>query len=320
MHNLQNQNFVTPKGYSNRYNLSQDVVCLNKSKINTISFGGIDEWKKLATRNPAIKSLVQLQGFAVATGAFAGFVPSRHICSGFTIGMINAINDKFCENYSDYGAKGKLNKAMYAIPSLVAGIDYLCDKLSTANSRALITTATVTAATGGNILIGAVAGLVSKLSAEERNRIATNVGIVEGYGAGVITYLEYRKRNGGDSSSGSEGSGDLMKLPEVKRLNSPEDVLNYFRNLDENTFNKFIELHNAMNKFYIPRHLDIDDTYRLTDNKSGVFDKKIVIKVYDRVNDKVLLDKKYKKDFGTSEWVEEKQTLQNTYKGGYLCN
>ncbi len=29
---------------------------------------------------------------------------------------------------------------------------------------------------------------------------------------------------------------------------------------------------------------------------------------------------KYKKDFGTSEWVEEKQTLQNRYTGGYLCN
>ena len=191
---MQNQNFVTPKSFINRYNLSQDVVCLNKSKINAISFGGIDEWKKLANRNPAIKSLAQLQGFAVATGAFAGFVPSRHICSGFTIGMINAINDKFCENYNDYGAKENLNKAMYAIPSIVAGIDCLCDKLSTSNSQALMTTAAVTAATGGNALIGAVAGLVSKLSAEERNRIATNVDIVEGYGAGVITYLEYRKR------------------------------------------------------------------------------------------------------------------------------
>ena len=75
-----------------------------------------------------------------------------------------------------------------------------------------------------------------------------------------------------------------------------------------------------MNKFYIPRHLDIDDTYRLTDDKSGIFDKKIVIKVYDRVNDRVLLDKKYKKDFGTSEWVEDKPISQNRYSGGYLCN
>lgn len=237
--------------------------------------------------------------------------------------MINAINDKFCENYNDYGAKGNLNKAMYTIPSIVADIDCLCDKLSTSNSQAFATTAAITAATGGNILIGAVAGLVSKLSAEEKNRIATNVGIIEGYGAGVITYLEYRKRSGGSGSSGSsgsEGSGDLMKLPEVKRLNSPEDVLNYFRNLDENTFNKFIELYNAMNKFYIPRHLDIDDTYQLTDEKSGIFDKKIVIKVYDRVNDRVLLDKKYKKDFGTSDWIEDIPTYQNRYRGGYLCN
>ena len=208
---------------------------------------------------------------------------------------------------------------MYAVPSIVAGIDELTKKLSTSNLKAIETTALVTAATGGNFIIGSVAGLVSKLSAEEKNRIATNVGIVEGYGAGVITYLEYRRRKNG-SGDGSSGSGDLMKLPEVKRLNSPEDILNYFRNLDENTFNKFIELHNAMNKFYIPRHLDIDDTYRLTDDKSGVFDKKLVIKVYDRLNDKVLIEKKFKKDFGTSDWIEDRQTSQNRYTGRSLCS
>lgn len=298
------------------------MVNLNKSKANLISFGGLDEWKKLANKNPIIKSLAQLQGFAVASGAFAGLVPSRHTCSMFTSGLLSAINEIFCDNYNDEYAKTILNRVSYVSPVLVSSIDNLCQKLSTSNTQAIVTTATVTTATGGNFILGGIAGLVSKLSAEEKNRIATNVGIVEGYGAGVITYLEHRKRNG---FSGGSGSGDLMKLPEVKKLNSPDDVLNYFRDLDENTFNKFLELHNAMNKFYIPRHLDIDDTYQLTDDKSGFFDKRIVIKVYDRVNDKVILHKKYKKDFGEHSWAEIsiyniQSCLCNSSRGNMLCN
>ena len=127
-------NVINGKDY-----ISINNIDLNKTKA--ISFGGIDEWKKLINKNPAIKSLAQLQGFAAAAGAFAGIVPNRHVCSGFTVGMINAINDKFCENYNDYSAKINLNKAMYAVPSIVAGIDELTKKLSTSNLKAIETTA-----------------------------------------------------------------------------------------------------------------------------------------------------------------------------------
>lgn len=200
------QNTLLPVNFSEKnssYKLSTDIVNINKT--NAISFGSIGDWKKWRNKNPLYASLLDLQKYTALNGGFAIIQPSISILANNIMLFCGCMKDKFCNNYKDQEAKEKLEIP----PTVPITITTILSTAEIASTKDAIKTAvTSTAATGFNIAVGAVSGIITKLSEDAAARSALTVFIMEAYGGAVIYYLENRRNNKDDGSGGSSGGGN----------------------------------------------------------------------------------------------------------------
>lgn len=199
------QNTLLPVSLSKKnssYKLSTDIVNLNTT--NAISFGSIGDWKKWRDKNPLYASLFDLQKYTALNGGFAIIQPSISILANNIMLFCGCMKDKFCNNYKNKEAKEKL-KVPPTVPITITTILSAAEIASTKD--AIKTAVTSTAASGFNIAVGAISGIITKLSKDAAARSALTVFIMEAYGGAVIWFLENRHHKGGGPSGGELGGG-----------------------------------------------------------------------------------------------------------------
>ncbi len=284
-------------------NLTTDIINLNK--INNISFGGIGEWKKWKSKNLLYASLLDLQGYTVTNGLLATIQPSVSILANNIMLFCGYMKDKFCNNYKDQEAKEKLEIP----PTVPVTLTTILSAAETASTNDAIKTAvTTTVSSGFNLAVGAVSGIITKLSEDATARSALTVFIMEAYGGAVIYYLEKRRNNPSDGEPGNEEPlketekllGDDEKFnkfvkdigldfflfisPELaSSINNPEAVERFFENLDMKKLENFHTLYEKYTQIYLPTEMDIKETITIKLDKNA---KKFVI--YDALENKEL--------------------------------
>ncbi len=210
---------------NNSYKHSTDIINLNKT--NAISFGGIDEWKKWKDKNPLYASLLDLQGYTATNGLLATIQPSVSLLANNIMLFCGYMKDKFCKNYKNQKAKEKL-EIPPTVPVTITTILSAAERASTKD--AIKTAVTTSSASGFNLAIGAVSGIITKLSEDAATRSALTVFIMEAYGGAVIYYLEKRRHNNDDGSSGN-GSSCGNNISNKSQENSPDYYNNPIKDL-----------------------------------------------------------------------------------------
>ena len=276
------QNTLLPVSLSKKnssYKLSTDIVNLNTT--NAISFGSIGDWKKWRDKNPLYASLFDLQKYTALNGGFAIIQPSISILANNIMLFCGCMKDKFCNNYKNKEAKEKL-KVPPTVPITITTILSAAEIASTKD--AIKTAVTSTAASGFNIAVGAISGIITKLSEDAAARSALTVFIMEAYGGAVIYYLENRRDNKDDGSGGNNINGrSLGIVPEYYGNITPESVEKFFQDLDMEKLKKFHKYYENYMLLYFPQNMDIKETYSLEVDK-----KTNKLYVYDKIDNEIM--------------------------------
>ncbi len=276
------QNFLLPVSLSKKnssYKLSTDIVNLNTT--NAISFGSIGDWKKWRDKNPLYASLFDLQKYTALNGGFAIIQPSISILANNIMLFCGCMKDKFCNNYKNKEAKEKLEVP----PTVPITITTILSAAEIASTKDAIKTAvTSTAASGFNIAVGAISGIITKLSEDAAARSALTVFIMEAYGGAVIYYLENRRDDKDDGSGGNNINGrSLGIVPEYYGNITPESVEEFFQDLDMEKLKKFHKYYENYMLLYFPQNMDIKETYSLEIDK-----KTNKLYVYDKIDNEIM--------------------------------
>ncbi len=276
------QNTLLPVSLSKKnssYKLSTDIVNLNTT--NAISFGSIGDWKKWRDKNPLYASLFDLQKYTALNGGFAIIQPSISILANNIMLFCGCMKDKFCNNYKNKEAKEKLEVP----PTVPITITTILSAAEIASTKDAIKTAvTSTAASGFNIAVGAISGIITKLSEDAAARSALTVFIMEAYGGAVIYYLENRRDDKDDGSGGNNINGrSLGIVPEYYGNITPESVEEFFQDVDMEKLKKFHKYYENYMLLYFPQNMDIKETYSLEVDK-----KTNKLYVYDKIDNEIM--------------------------------
>ena len=293
----------------NKYNLQINTINLNK--VKSISFGGIEDWKKWTDKNPLFKSLVDLQKYTALGAVTAALGKHLGLVSGSILTNCNATKNSSCNNYKEYSLKEYLNLSP-STELLISAIIECADEYI--RNKANIVGAGTTFATG-NIIIGMLTKFGMQLTESAKIRAITAVTLIESYGGIIIAYLENRRHKNGGDSSGVGGSYDSPAEPvmadrkffayiykmcrqyphlrnrghehflHVSQILDSEgfdtdfdDIDNFFENIDMDKLKKYHKVYESYMEEYIPKKMDINETYSIKLEKK---DKRICI--YDEI-------------------------------------